>query len=1301
MVLPFYYFSHEGKFSRVRWSTQSTYNSDSLSFVTGTYDESDHSLVLWNCEPTAKEAAANPNTLWEAKPVHTLRHAGAVMDIAFVHGRTGPSGLPFMVSASSTGHVGIFTCSETTKESGIIEALGSQQFHMSPNKKGVPCFSVAIQPNASGSPEIASAGSDGHIVFSTLEGQKVGHIQNADSSQITSLKWTTTNEVVVSTEAGRLKLFDRRQKNGGLMVVDSADEFSPYNCIAVHPTQATRLATGSQNGAVKIWDLRSTSEPEVETYQIHSSDVWEVLFHPADARRVLSCSEDGKTSIDNLEPVLSGRSPFSLDQKRLHQKMATDGNKSPPRGFLGSSLFPKFTVNREDDEDIDEEASQFDVNLYRSISTKTEELTVVKKTSSFPAFPSFSSAPQFPSFSSFQAPEPSKEESRREAFDRQSSYREESRARSRSPSSKKRSREKSHKHKEEKEKKKDRKKHKHDKHEKSKPEVVAELASDLSVFYIDRKGDQNLLRYECLSRSEIPAYKRSYWAPTVITIDQTSGKKGKGFAVKIAKGAGERIPYADFKKHLKMIPVSIKPNMAKPKSDESEFTLDFIPLEDKNEERDLQKAETYNFSDNPEYMRKTEEHNKKLNENPKNRTLWLEFIKFQDTLLNESSKKTLKRAVNDKKLAIYEKAFFYFPDDDELLAGYMACCSETWETTRLLTKWDKILKQHIGSFLLWTKYLEFRQTNYTTFSVTECLEVYEDCIAALSRTVTLDSLEKERIISHIFIRACFMLLQAGFIERAISCFQAMIEFSAFCPPAFETQTFQQRLDMFEAFWESECPRFGEEGATGWKANIMTGNIGAMSTPKQAIAGCMTELEGEGGVFPCFEFNKFLDEFQRWFREESIAEYRLWLPMRSNEEGEDDDDTSDPYRSIIFDDIKPLMFNCTHPSTKRNLITSFLHLLSSQLNLGQSSKDPLMTDPFLHAEFTNEACAVAFLPAKREGMVDVLVAAEEPVVKLDFPLKSVPVNARNLVGAAEGFGVMGVGEAMAVEAAGDGRRWFIKNVLLQSRSVIREDFKLLPALLAFETCFGIKSGMKFGKSLLKTDRLSLPLWVMYADLEASRGNNAEALKIFQIALKSYKTFPKEFQADAPLLHHAFAEFLIKQGSKSQAINVLALFFDNGGDMDIDAPLTPTKLLKARKGYQDLTETLLPITKPTEPSQETLNLASTITSHALLEYLTQTLDASLPIFSTALTHLRSVHPNSLLEEVLVEYRAKMIHLHSLYGDGGFRPAVLREALEEGLEVFGGHAGMLGMYLGNEARTKIENRLRRFLDGLLSGG
>jgi hypothetical protein len=72
----------------------------------------------------------------------------------------------------------------------------------------------------------------------------------------------------------------------------------------------------------------------------------------------------------------------------------------------------------------------------------------------------------------------------------------------------------------------------------------------------------------------------------------------------------------------------------------------------------------------------------------------------------------------------------------------------------------------------------------------------------------------------VFYKACTILSQAGYIEKAIAAYQALIEFNFYCPPAFASQTLEQQLGLFEDFWESECPRFGEAGAKGWSNSLL-------------------------------------------------------------------------------------------------------------------------------------------------------------------------------------------------------------------------------------------------------------------------------------------------------------------------------------------------------------------------------------------------------------------------------------------------------------------------------------------------
>ena len=67
----------------------------------------------------------------------------------------------------------------------------------------------------------------------------------------------------------------------------------------------------------------------------------------------------------------------------------------------------------------------------------------------------------------------------------------------------------------------------------------------------------------------------------------------------------------------------------------------------------------------------------------------------------------------------------------------------------------------------------------------------------------------------LFSQYCNFLHFSGYTERAVSTYQALIEFNLHCPSSLNLTTSRERAGQFEEFWESSVPRFGEEGAQGW------------------------------------------------------------------------------------------------------------------------------------------------------------------------------------------------------------------------------------------------------------------------------------------------------------------------------------------------------------------------------------------------------------------------------------------------------------------------------------------------------
>lgn len=64
-----------------------------------------------------------------------------------------------------------------------------------------------------------------------------------------------------------------------------------------------------------------------------------------------------------------------------------------------------------------------------------------------------------------------------------------------------------------------------------------------------------------------------------------------------------------------------------------------------------------------------------------------------------------------------------------------------------------------------------------------------------------------RFFLDLFTQQCYFLRQAGHMEKAVACFQALIEFTCFCPEDLaRSVSLEALLAFFETFWDSNIPR---------------------------------------------------------------------------------------------------------------------------------------------------------------------------------------------------------------------------------------------------------------------------------------------------------------------------------------------------------------------------------------------------------------------------------------------------------------------------------------------------------------
>lgn len=206
---------------------------------------------------------------------------------------------------------------------------------------------------------------------------------------------------------------------------------------------------------------------------------------------------------------------------------------------------------------------------------------------------------------------------------------------------------------------------------------------------------------------------------------------------------------------------------------------------------------------------------------------------------------------------------------------------------------------------------------------------------------------------YLFLRVCLFLKQAGYAERALGAFQALIEVTFFKPdhlrapaPPFDQELwFMGVMQEFEDFWDSEIPRIGEKGGKGWKE--MHASLEETSIPRS--------------IGPDFSSDT-LNLHERWLEAERQAEKTFSLPGRARDLDAPDDD---PFHVILFEDVSQFLFPVQSPMARLQLIFAFLNFLGLPFTPPDvPTTSPASTDPQLRWNIAqNEQLRAAFWPPR--------------------------------------------------------------------------------------------------------------------------------------------------------------------------------------------------------------------------------------------------------------------------------------------------------------------------------------------------
>ncbi|XP_034957789.1 nuclear exosome regulator NRDE2 [Zootoca vivipara] len=728
-----------------------------------------------------------------------------------------------------------------------------------------------------------------------------------------------------------------------------------------------------------------------------------------------------------------------------------------------------------------------------------------------------------------------------------------------------------------------------------------------------------------------------------------------------------------------------------------------------HDSRKPQEAQESSENGDSRLLARVEDYNRKVREDPGDIKAWMDFVSFQDEVMrgpscyaiSEGERETRKvslKLILEKKLAILERAIESNPNNADLKLARLKLCTEFWEPSAVIKEWQKLVFLHPNNPALWQKYLLFCQSQFSTFAVSKVHSLYGKCLSTLS-AVHDGSMVSHPALPHteeamlaIFLQQCHFLRQAGHSEKAISLFQALIDFTFLKPDSVRELPTRRQVEFFEPFWDSGEPRIGEKGAKGWKAWMHQQEKGgwvAIIPPDEDEEEAEEEEEIKDRTLP---------KWQNWLHVERSREGRHWLPWRPDKtKKETVDDCEDPERQVLFDDLGPSLIQISSPDLQFQLLCSFLQFLGVPCSCG-------LLPSFLYTAMDENN----IFEDQQHG--------QRPLTSFDLSLPGV-----SRIGQMGSMlqGVRRIGHPKEGEE-------FIQNFFHMILPLLsgKEKSNLSNFWLQYEVSKVIqcletgnkkklkwqgKRSKKLAKNLLKTheNRNDVSLWRLYAYLEWLLGNVEDARKVFDMSLSTAGTagIQNPQLCNLGLLYAELeAESLgsLEGTLESRAVHILTRLAEQGPYAPYSGQTLSVNILRARKTYEHLLQDYL--SKRGASEQEQIHdysdhLVGLVGCYTLFQYLTLGIDSAVSVYRQVFEKLEGESPGGQNCAATLEAVALMhVHLLRYHMRTSVYPlAPLREALLGALKRYPSNQPLWRAYIQIQSKSHNASKARRFFDSV----
>lgn len=777
---------------------------------------------------------------------------------------------------------------------------------------------------------------------------------------------------------------------------------------------------------------------------------------------------------------------------------------------------------------------------------------------------------------------------------------------------------------------------------------------DSDLFVVDRRGDPKNVEYGSLHRYSIAAYRRTGYGHVVglstdVKIDREASTDKEVCLMNVRKrNATTRAPRLLTSKYGRSLKTRYRLILPKGETSLEEDSNDYIDLHSsrKRQTASLPPEETIDYRsiegkaraqpDDEDAAFATDsdtgdvdhgldqaarQHSALLSRQikaaPKDLSLWLALIEHQETLVKPGEEvshftSSERRTLADLRIFVAREALNAIhkgePGYEQLLLTIIDEGRFIWDSNKRASKWHEALTECPSSTLLWTRYLDFAQDG-SGFRYDTCKEAYVECLRLLRKAVDEATDEMAPSIAslqtYVLLRYTKFVREAGYQELSASIWQAVLEWHYHMPKALQTTCLQDQLAAFEDFWDSECPRVGDQHAQGWQ----TYHAGRDSNVRDPHRPSLVALGDKS-------FDKRVAAESDWNRS---------LPLSTT--AEDDAAVEDPFRYVMFSDIRDVLEACHDLSHLDGIL---VRAVLCFLGLPPVPSGLVSASPSCNALswYRDTHLAHHRRSSITEGANDnigLVISRHE--------------TAQSLFEDAFPADLLGAGEIVSFVAC-----------LLERILATKFDEDLAEYYLAFKWRYFGALASKAAKELLKTHSTSLRIYNTYAVMLVAIGEGKEMQKPLQVwstAVHMRANLPEEKQDDVVVLFHSRLLSLAKFSPDGRApLSSLMMICEPSGD---------TKMQQLR------------VRRELESSFDRMHLAGRYGHASLyadllawLAYLTSdhAIDAALATYGKYARLLSD--PAAVVSlELLLQYKARLLSLH--IARKAYKPSILRDELD----------------------------------------